>query len=47
VFGKAKLDDLLDLSAQRFGYRDAQLADEGDLCCCCSCSCCCGSWDTV
>jgi hypothetical protein len=48
MLGKAKLDELLDLSAHRFGYRDAQLADDSDdVCCCCSCCCCGGEWKVV
>jgi hypothetical protein len=47
MLGKARLEELLDLSAHRFGYRDAQLADDGDLCCCCSCSCCGGEWKII
>jgi hypothetical protein len=47
MLGKARLEELLDLSVHRFGYRDAQLADDGDLCCCCSCSCCGGEWKII
>ncbi len=32
------LEDLLDLTASRKGYRNAVLADGYTLCCCCSCS---------
>jgi hypothetical protein len=33
------VEDLLDLTASRKGYRNALLADVGVvLCCCCSCS---------
>jgi hypothetical protein len=36
----SSLEDLLDLTASRKGYRNAVLADDGGLvlCCCCSCS---------
>jgi hypothetical protein len=47
MLGKAKLEDLLDLSVQRFGYRNAQLASDDDLCCSCSCCCCGGEWKVV
>ena len=34
-----ELEDFLDLTASRKGYRQALLADVGlVLCCCCSCS---------
>jgi hypothetical protein len=32
------LEDLLDLTASRKGYRNALLASTPPLCCCCSCS---------
>ena len=32
------LEDLLDLTASRKGYRNALLAEVPPLCCCCCCS---------
>jgi hypothetical protein len=40
----ATLEEMLDLTVHRRGYRDAVLASTINICCCCSC--CCGSVPT-